>query len=332
MARKATRRCAPVVALGTMTFGGQTNARDARCMLDMFLDAGYTWVDTAFMYTDGTSERILGRLLKGRRDKVFVATKAYPGKLGPGKPRGLTPGSVRGQLEISLKRMKLDGVDLFYLHAPDNKTPLEETLGACMELKEDGKLRELGLSNYASWQVAEVVGICLRNGWTPPIVYQGMYNALTRAVESECLPACRHFGVDFIAYNPLAGGLLTGKHASPDAIPKSGRFAGEYYRSRFWKDEYFEAVEILKPVAKRARIPLTDAAIRWLVHHSEADGLLLGASKVDHLAENLAACRKKALPPTLRKAFERAWERTRPVCERYFRDERSPRPAPPRKR
>ena len=326
MARGNTERCAPIVALGTMTFGGQTNARDAGRMLDMFLDAGHTWVDTAYMYTDGASERILGRLLKARRRKVFLATKAYPDRLGPGKPRGLTPGSVRGQLEGSLKRMKLDDVDLFYLHAPDNKTPIEDTLGACMELRAEGKCHELGLSNYASWQVAEVAGVCLRNGWTPPIIYQGMYNALARDVERECLPACRHFGVDFIAYNPLAGGFLTGKHIALEKPPKSGRFAGLYYRDRFWKKEYFAAVELLKPFAKRRRIPLAEAAIRWLIHHSRADGLLLGASKVEHLADNLAACRKKALPPALCKAFERAWEGVRSVCEKYFRDDRSPRP------
>ena len=326
MTPKKTKRCAPIVALGTMTFGGQTNARDAGRMLDMFLDEGHTWVDTAYMYTDGASERILGRLLKERRRKVFLATKAYPDKLGPGKPRGLTAGSVRGQLEGSLKRMKLDCVDLFYLHAPDNRTPLEDTLAACMELRAEGKLRETGLSNYASWQVAEVVGICLRNGWIPPIIYQGMYNAVTRDVERECQPACCRFGLDFIAYNPLAGGFLTGKHTALEKPPKSGRFAGEYYRDRFWKKEYFEALALLQPAVKRSRITLAEAAIRWLMHHSQADSILLGASKVEHLAQNLGACRKKPLSLPVRKAFDRAWEHVRSVCEQYFRDERSARP------
>ena len=319
--KRSPEKVAPIVALGTMTFGGQTSAKDAERMLGMFLDEGYSWVDTAYLYTDGRSERILGRLLKGRRRrKAFLATKAYPDKLGPGKPRGLTRGSIRGQLETSLKRMKLDCVDLFYLHAPDNRTPLEVSLAACMEMRAEGKFLELGLSNYASWQVAEVVGLCLQNGWTPPIIYQGMYNGITRDIERECIVACRHFGLDFIAYNPLAGGLLTGKYATPERVPTSGRFAGEFYRDRFWRKEYFEAVEMLAAALKRSRVPIAEAAVRWALHNSMADGILLGASKVDHLEQNLAACRKKALSPAVCQAFDEAWEHVRPICQRYFRD------------
>lgn len=315
------------IALGTMTFGGQTSEEDADRMLGMFLDEGYSWVDTAFLYTEGRSETILGKLLKGaRRRQVFLATKAYPDRLGEGRPRGLTPGSVRCQLETSLQRMQLDGVDLFYLHAPDNRTPLDVTLGACAELMGEGKLRHLGLSNYASWQVVEAVGACRLNGWRPPIVYQGMYNGITRMVEQECIPACRRVGVDFLAYNPLAGGLLTGKHHDPGALPQQGRFAAEFYRHRFWKQEYFEAVRALAKAAERAHVAPTAAALRWLIHHSKANGLLLGASTVEHLRDNLAACREGPLPVELLRAFDQAWELTRPVCERYFRDETTPPP------
>ncbi len=314
----------PIIALGTMTFGGQTDEPAADRMLKMFLDDGHRWVDTAYMYTEGRSEEMLGRLLKGRlRRQVFLATKAYPDKLGPGKPRGLTPGSVRGQLETSLRRMKLDYVDLFYLHAPDNRTPLEATLEACEKLRAEGKFCELGMSNYAAWQVAEAVGIGRRNGWATPIVYQGMYNAFTRDVERECIPAAHHFDLAFIAYNPLAGGLLTGKYADAQHTPEAGRFSGAYYRARFWKPEYFAALDRVSSAAQRARIPLGHAALRWLMHHSRGDGLLLGASKVEHLRDNLAACRKGALPGTVARAFDAAWEMTRAVCERYFRDEAS---------
>jgi len=316
-----------IIALGTMTFGGQTDEAAADRMLRMFLDEGHRWVDTAYMYTEGRSEEMLGRLLKGRlRRRVFLATKAYPGKLGPGKPEGLTLGSVRGQLEGSLTRMKMDHVDLFYLHAPDNATPLEVTLEACEKLRAEGKLCELGVSNYAAWQVAEIVGICRRNGWAPPIVYQGMYNVLTRDVERECIPASHHFDMAFIAYNPLAGGMLTGKHDDLKHVPDSGRFSGAYYRSRFWKPEYFDAISKIAAATKRARVPLSHAALRWLLHHSKGDGLLLGASKVEHLKENLIACRKGTLPSTVVAALDAAWAITRPVCERYFRDESSIQP------
>lgn len=316
-----TRRCEPIVALGAMTFGGRTSAADAGRMLDMFLEEGYTWVDTAYMYTNGRSERILGGLLKGRRRrKVFLATKAHPGKLGKGKPRGLTPGSIRGQLEAGLQRLKTDCVDLLYLHAPDNRTPLEVSLGTCRELIAEGKVREIGLSNYASWQVAEAVLLCLQHEWTPPLVYQGMYNVLTRDVERECIAACRHLGVDFLAYNPLAGGLLTGKHRDPAAMPREGRFSGKYYRNRFWKAEYFQALDALATLCRRTRIPLAEASLRWLTHHSMSDGVVLGASTVEHLQQNLAACRKGPLSPTFCKALDDAWALTRPVCERYFRE------------
>lgn len=304
-----------------MTFGGQVGEKDAARMLDMYMAEGHTWVDTAFIYTEGRSETIVGRLLKGSlRERVFLATKAYPDKLGPGKPRGMTPGSVRGQLETSLRRMKQEYVDLFYLHAPDNRTPLEATLEACATLRAEGKLREIGMSNYASWQVAEAVMLCLKNDWPAPIIYQGMYNAVTRDVERECIPACRHFGMDFIAYNPLAAGLLTGKYADLVESPASGRFSGAYYRERFWKQEYFEAVRVIGEAAERARIPMGEAALRWLLHHSKGDGLLLGASKVEHLKANLEACRRGPLGTALLNAFDEAWEIARPACEPYFRD------------
>ena len=311
-----------IVALGAMTFGSQTNSVTAERMLDSFLDEGYTWVDTAYIYNEGRSERMLGRLLRGgRRQRVFLATKANPGPLQPGKPSGcLTPQSIRRQINTSLKRLRTDHVDLFYLHAPDNKTPLEVSLEACQALKDEGKVGEIGLSNYASWQVAEAVGICLRNNWTPPMIYQGMYNAIARDVERECLVACRHFGLDFIAYNPLAGGLLTGKYPNLESIPKTGRFSREFYRMRYWKKEYFEVVAKLQAISRRARIPLGEAALRWLMHHSMSDGILLGASTFEHFQQNLAACRKRPLSPTFCKAFDDAWAIARPACQRYFRD------------
>ena len=321
MARRKKGKCPPVIALGAMTFGGQTRAADAERMLDMFLDRGHSWVDTAHVYTEGRSERIVGRLLRGaRRRKVFLATKVYPGQMRRPTRGGLRPAKVRKQFEASLRRLKLEYVDLLYLHAPDNATPLETTLGTYHELVEEGKVREVGLSNYASWQVAEAAQISLRNGWAPPIIYQGMYNAVTRAVESECLPACRHFGVDFIAYNPLAGGLLSGKHDDRAAVPAKGRFSGEYYRGRYWNEAYFNAVELIRKAGRRSRIPPAEASLRWLVHHSQADGILLGASKIEHLEQNLAACAKGPLSPAFCKAFDKAWAITRPHCQRYFRD------------
>ena len=321
MKKPVAQKCEPIIALGAMTFGGQTSAADAGRMIHMFLDEGHTWIDTAYIYTDGRSERILGRILRGTiRRKVFLATKVHPGSLTGLKKDGLTPAAIRRKVETSLRRLRADRVDLLYLHSPDNRTPLEDSLGACQALIEQGKIGEIGLSNYAAWQVAEAVSICLQNGWTPPMIYQGMYNAITRDVERECIPACRHFGMDFIAYNPLAGGLLTGKHLHVSDEPATGRFTNPYYLDRYWTRLHFEAVDLLRAAARRSRIPLTAAAIRWLVHHGMADGILLGASRLEHLRENLAACRQRPLSPAFCQAFDRAWEIIRPACQRYFRD------------
>ena len=321
MVQHKRRSSNPVIALGTMTFGGQTTAGDAERMMGIFLDEGHTWFDTAHLYTDGRSERIVGRYLKGRRRaRVFLATKAYPNDPRHSSRGGLRPKQLREKLETSLKRLKIDAVDLFYLHAPDNATPLERTLAACRQFIHQGKIRNIGLSNYPAWQVAEAVAISRKNGSPPPIIYQGMYNALTRRVEPECIPACRHFGLDFIAYNPLAGGLLTGKHIGAQNSPPKGRFSGQYYRARYWKEEYFHAVDRLAAAARRAHIPPTDVAIRWLLHHGMADGLIIGASKPEHLRQNLAACRKGPLSPALCNALDQAWQITRPSCQRYFRD------------
>ncbi len=311
------------VILGTMTFGGQTSPEDAARMVGMFLDAGHSWIDTAYIYQNGRTEEILGSILGGGlREKVFLATKVHPGPIGEHPRVGLGPAEVRRQVEASLARLRTDYVDLLYLHQPDNDTPLAETLAACNELVREGKVRELGLSNYAAWQVAEAVLTCKHEALSEPVIYQGMYNALTRDVERELIPACRRFGQVFVAYNPLAGGLLTGKYESFAAEPRSGRFADAFpwYRARFWKESYFRAVDEVRPVAQRLGISLTEAALRWLLHHSAADGVILGASRVEQLDANLAACRAGPLPEELRQALDRAWEIARPDCPRYFRD------------
>jgi len=321
MSGAGSRRGRPLIVLGTMTFGDRTPAADAERQMAEFLDRGFRCIDTAHIYTNGESERIIGRFLRGRdREGVHLATKVYPGGLGKTARGGLRPRIIRRKLETSLRRLRTDYVDLLYLHAPDNATPLEESLGACNELFEEGKIREIGLSNYPSWQVAEAVLVCMRNGWPRPAFYQGMYNALTRDVERECIPACRRFGVKFLAYNPLAGGLLTGKYAGARRAPRSGRFSRPYYRARYWNESYLRAACEARDMLQRHRTSLGEAAIRWLCHHGMADGLVLGASRFEHLLENLAACGRPPLPLRVRRALDAAWEIARPACPRYFRD------------
>ncbi|XP_032615019.1 aflatoxin B1 aldehyde reductase member 3 isoform X1 [Hylobates moloch] len=261
--------------------------------------------------------------------KVKIDTKAIP-LFG----NSLKPDSLRSQLETSLKRLQCPRVDLFYLHMPDHSTPVEETLRACHQLHQEGKFVELGLSNYAAWEVAEICTLCKSNGWILPTVYQGMYNATTRQVETELFPCLRHFGLRFYAFNPLAGGLLTGKYKYEDKDGKQpmGRFFGtqwaEIYRNRFWKEHHFEGIALVEnalQAAYGASAPsMTSAALRWMYHHSQlqgahGDAVILGMSSLEQLEQNLAAAEEGPLEPAVVDAFNQAWHLFAHECPNYFR-------------
>jgi aflatoxin B1 aldehyde reductase len=312
---------APALVLGTMTFGKQVDEGTADRILDYFLASGSCEIDTAHDYGKGATEEILGRILTPeRRQKIYLATKVNPWGEG-----GLRPESLRSQLETSLQRLQTDSIDLLYLHAPDSKTPIEITLGACHELFREGRFRELGLSNYAAWQVADIWHICQRNGWILPTVYQGMYNGITRAVEPELIPALRRLGIRFYAFNPLAGGLLTGKHLSIDNYPKEGRFAIlDMYAERYWKQGYFEALIQLRKECTQHGIDLTGSALRWILNHSMLtaawrDTVIIGMSNFDQLVSNMDFAGHGALPDKVCAAYDQAWKVARPVCPPYFR-------------
>ncbi|XP_061640008.1 aflatoxin B1 aldehyde reductase member 3 [Phyllopteryx taeniolatus] len=317
----------PVTLLGAMAFGGRADAEQSLEMAKIFLDRGHEDLDTAFMYTDGKSETIIGDMNLPKT--VRIATKANP---WDGKT--LKPESVRSQLETSLKRLQTDCVDLFYLHAPDHLNPIVDTLRACNELHKEGKFKEFGLSNYASWEVAEIVCLCKQNNWIAPTVYQGMYNAITRQVETELLPCLRYFGMKFNAYNPLAGGLLTGKYhyEDKDTSQPAGRFFGDnwaaVYRDRYWKQSHFQAIEVVQKALEVAYSPtpptLLSAAMRWMYHHSQlkgdlGDGVVIGMSSVEQLRQNLAATEEGPLDERVVKAFGDAWNLGAHECRNYFR-------------
>ncbi|KFV47614.1 Aflatoxin B1 aldehyde reductase member 2, partial [Tyto alba] len=260
---------------------------------------------------------------------VEVATKANP---WDGKT--LKPESVRSQLDTSLERLKRTSVELFYLHAPDHGTPVEETLRACNKLHKEGKFKELGLSNYAAWEVAEICTICKYNNWVMPTVYQGMYNATTRQVEAELFPCLRYYGLRFYAYNPLAGGLLTGKYKYEDKDTRqpTGRFFGndwaQAYRDRYWKKHNFEGIALVERALKDAyssNAPsLTSAALRWLYNHSKlqgslGDAVIIGMSTLEQLEQNLDYSEEGPLLPPVVEAFDNAWNLTAHNCPNYFR-------------
>uniref|UniRef100_A0A7S0GPE9 NADP-dependent oxidoreductase domain-containing protein n=1 Tax=Amorphochlora amoebiformis TaxID=1561963 RepID=A0A7S0GPE9_9EUKA len=301
-------------------------------MIKEFTGFGFCELDTAIMYCSGKTEKILGQLGMGKDSKVKIACKVNP--IGR---NFLTAKSLRGQFNLSLSRLGTKCVDILYLHMPDHETPIRDTLETVNELYEEGKFKRFGLSNYTSWQVMEIYKICEAEGWVLPSVYQGMYNAISRQIESELIPCLRSLKIAFYCYNPLAGGLLTGKYdyvkkGSP-AIPK-GRFRGVggkwamMYQDRFWHKSNFDGIELVKKAIQESgdkKLSMVEASFRWLVHHSkmdvkEGDCVVIGASKMDHLKQNCQAIKEaKALEKSVVLAFEEAWKLSIPNCPNYYR-------------
>lgn len=304
--------------LGTMTFGSQVDAAGANRMVDYALDRGVNFFDTANVYNQGVSEEITGRALGEKRSAVVLATKVRGRMKTPSEYSGLSPESIRRAAEESLRRLGTDYIDIYYLHQPDYDVAIEETLGALDALRREGKIRFIGTSNYAAWQMAEIVAVSERRGFQRPTVAQPMYNCVARGIEQEYLPFTRHYGIANVCYNPLAGGLLSGKQ-SFEAGPLAGtRFdSNAMYRKRFWHAAYFDAVEALRAVAGRCEISLVDLALRWTAQRT--DCVILGASKFDHLRANLTASNGDELPREALDACDAVWEKLRGPTPRYNR-------------
>jgi len=315
-----------------MGIGTALDEAGSKDFLQVFKQRGYTELDTAYLYGGGQTEVILGNL--GCHKEFNLATKANPWFEGEDLPlsftpvNGLEPEKLEAQLNICLKRLQTDSVDLFYLHAPDHKTPIEQTLERVDQLHKQGKFKRFGVSNYAAWQVAQICEICRTKGWIMPTVYQGMYNALCRDIERELIPCLRNYNISFYAYNPLAGGILTGKHQFSDD-PDSGRFTnqtfwGQAYRARFWKKELFEGISAIKQVCDSHSISMTHAALRWMYHHGcldgeKGDGVILGGSSITHLNDNLDGVEAGPLPEDIVNQFSSVYDTLTGCIPQYFR-------------
>ena len=308
------------VSFGTMTFGAQTDEAAARRLVDRCLEAGINFFDTANIYNQGRSETILGQALAGRRDKVILATKVR-GKMGEGADEsGLSPAALRKALEASLKRLETDYVDVYYLHQPDYATPIEETLAAMDELVRAGKVRYSAVSNYAAWQICEIHWLAEKHAYKPPRISQPMYNLLARGIEEEYLPFCRRFGVAVVPYNPLAGGLLSGNHSRRQGPISGTRFDGnQMYLDRYWHDDYFAAVEDLAGIARDAGKTLVELSFQWLLAQPVVDSIILGASRLEQLEENLKACENGALDEAMLARCDAVWKRLRGITPKYNR-------------
>ena len=305
--------------LGTMTFGESVFNPQAGEFINAFLDAGYEELDTAYVYNDGTCERLLGEVLPGLGRPYKIATKVNPRISGR-----LDGDAAYKQVNESLERMNLPSVDTVYLHFPDPKTPVESVLEAMADLHSQGKFKELGLSNFPAWMVTDVWHICDSRGWVKPTVFQGIYNPLTRKAETELNACLNHFGMRFYAYNPLAGGLLTGRYGAFEDDPTDGRFTHRpNYQKRYWKKSFFEAVDLIRKAGEKYGINTIEATYRWLAFHSMLDGnrgdaILIGASKLGHLQQNMDTLKAGSLPEEMVEAFNQAWAITKADSPEYF--------------
>lgn len=289
------------ICLGTMTFGNQADEQTSFAIMDIADSAGVNFFDTADVYPlggglekVGATEIIVGNWLKqrGARDRIVLATKCR-GAMGPGpNDEGLSRRHIIRACEASLKRLQTDYIDLYQVHWPDPSTPIEETLRALDDLVKAGKARYIGCSNYLAWQLAEALWTSDKFNLARFECDQPRYNILFRMIEDEILPLCQSQGVGVIAFNPLAGGLLTGRYQKGQDLQQGTRFAlekgsGELYRKRYWKDAMFEEVEAIKQFLAPRGKSLTHVALAWVLHQPAVTSAILGASRPEQLQDSL---------------------------------------------
>jgi aryl-alcohol dehydrogenase (NADP+) len=288
------------LCLGTMTFGLQSDEATSRAILDRAAEGGITFIDTADVYPlggdlgdVGRTEEIVGRWLEGRRDQFVLATKCFF-PMGPNPwDQGNSRRHILAAVDASLRRLRTDWIDLYQLHNHDPQTPLDETLEALDSLVRSGKVRYVGCSNWLAYQLARGLERSTARGWTRFASVQPRYNLLFREFERELFPLCREERVGVIPYNPIAGGMLSGKHHRSGAPTEGTRFtlagAATLYQGRYWKDEAFDTVEALQQVASDAGLALPTLAVAWVLDNPAITSPILGASRPEQLDATLAA-------------------------------------------
>src|SRR5262245_50627132 len=288
------------ICLGTMTFGLQVEEDASHAILDKAADAGITFLDTADVYplggdltTAGRTEEIVGRWLTGQREQYVVATKCF----GPMGTRRWDMGNSRRHIldavEASLRRLQTDFIDLYQLHFDDRGVPLDETLGALDDVVRVGKVRYIGCSNFLAYRLARAIGRSEVLGVPRFDSVQPRYNLLFREFERELFPLCLDEGIGVIPYNPIAGGLLTGKHDRSRPPEEGTRFtlgnAGRMYQDRYWHDNVFDTVDELVRIADGAGMPLATLAVAWVLRHPAITAPIVGASRPEQLDATLGA-------------------------------------------
>lgn len=287
------------LVLGTMSFGDTADRAALTAMFETAIAAGVNSIDTANGYAGGTTEALIAPLVRRYRDQIVLATKAGMPHPDAGDHAPLSAAGLRASVEGSLRRLDVDVIDLFYLHQPDRATPLAETMDTVAALRAEGKITALGVSNYAAWQVLDIVHHAERLGMPGPVVGQNVYNLVARRMEDEWFEFAATHGVLTMCYNPLAGGLLVNRPG--DEVPSrfTGSVLAEMYRKRYWTPEVLNAINTLADLAEEAGITLVELALRWMISVPGPGAILLGGDKVAQLEANLATLAKGPLDEEL---------------------------------
>ena len=295
------------LCLGTMTFGWQSDEATGFAILDRAAEGGVDFLDSSDAYplggdmaSRGRTEEIIGRWMQGKRDRFIIATKCFA-PIGPAPfDAGNSRKHIMSAVEGSLRRLQTDYIDLYQLHGYDTQTPIDESLSALDDLVHSGKVRYIGCSNFLTYQLVRAIGRSETLRLARFDSVQPRYNLLFRQIEREMLPFCAEDGVGVIPYNPIAGGLLSGKHRAAAPPPEGSRFtlgwAGQTYQQRYWNDRAFETVEALRKLADQAGISLVTLSVAWVLANKAVTAPIIGASRPEQLDASLAAADYKLDP------------------------------------
>jgi aryl-alcohol dehydrogenase-like predicted oxidoreductase len=277
--------------LGTMMFGDQTDAAEAGRIVEAAREAGINGIDTADVYAQGESERIVGRLIASDRARWVLASKVANPMSDDPNERGTSRRWVMRAIDASLQRLSTDWIDVYYLHRDDASTPMEETLATMARLIELGKIRYFGVSNFRAWRIAQLVELARRMGVPQPIVCQPPYNAMSRGIETEVLPCCAHYGLGVVSYSPLARGVLTAKYR-PDAAPEAGTRAARHdprLMQTEWRPESLALAQRFKVHAEQRGIPASQFAAAWVLNNRLVAGVIAGPRTLAQWTDYLGA-------------------------------------------
>ena len=281
------------ICLGAMMFGGRTSQEDSLAIIDAAIDRGINFIDTANVYNQGRSEEIVGEALKQRdRDRIVLATKVH-GVMDTEDPngRGNSRRHIIQQCEASLRRLQTDWIDLYQLHRPQADVPIEETLRALEDLVRDGKVRYIGTSTFAAWQLVESFWVSEKRNFERFICEQPPYNLLDRRIERELIPVAQQYGMAIIPWSPLAGGLLTGKYRRGEPLPEEGRFTlstAPMHRRRM-NDRVYDVIEGLEPIAQGKGCTLSQLVLAWTLQQPGVTSPIIGPRTMEQFQDNLGA-------------------------------------------